>query len=191
MPDPIKKARAEALVAATKTQGIWRVDGTGGITHIASGLSCNVTDSTTQVVELVVRPTLAQGVSCRYEDNSPAEKATFVLSVYANQGLTREQLLAQAAAPIRSAHPDWKEVAPPRIFIKVTDDNTGEDLTPVATRFATSESPETLSSLWVGKTGPWAIKVHATYLKANADKGESGALGFWAVAHLCLTGECS
>lgn len=190
-PDPIKKARAEALVAASKSQGVWRVDATGGITHIASGLTCHVTDSTNQVVELVVHPTPAQGVSCRYEDNSPAEKATFVLSVYANQGLTREQLRAQSVEPIRAAHPDWKEVEPPKIFITVTDDNTGEDLTPVATRFATGGSSQEFSSLWIGKTGSWAIKVHATYPKATAEKTEMGALGFWAVAHLCLTGECA
>lgn len=190
-PDPVKQARAEALVAATKTQGVWRVDITGGITHIASGLPCHVNDGTTQVVELVVHATPAEGVSCRFEDNSPARKAMYVVSVYAHQGLTREQLLLQAAVPIRTAHPAWKEGEMPKDFsIKVTDDQTGEDLTPVATRFATDGPAEEFSSLWVGKTGHWAIKVYAIYPKANAAKIELSALAFWASAHMCLSGEC-
>jgi hypothetical protein len=130
-------------------------------------------------------------VSSLSSNNTPAEKATFVLSVRPHRGLTREQLFAQSVTPIRTAHPGWKEVDPPKIFITVTDDNTGEDLTPVATRFALSGPPEAYASFWVGKTGTWAIEVDATYPKASAEKTEMGALGFWAVAHLCLTGECA
>jgi len=36
-PDPVKKATAEALIAETKSDGVWHTDDTGEITHVQAG----------------------------------------------------------------------------------------------------------------------------------------------------------
>ncbi|MFM9863163.1 MAG: hypothetical protein ACKVRO_06110 [Micropepsaceae bacterium] len=184
-PDSVKKAKAEALVAQTKSDGVWRTDGTGEITHLASGLKCAVSGDgdPIQLKELIVYPKAALGVSCAFTHTTEAGLTDTTLYVYSALGLTNEQLLAQSVGAIEMAHPDWKRTDGPSLSIEIKG-KAGNAVAPAAARFATAGSPEKFSSIWVGAARSWAIKVRTTYPRADATPMELMSLVYWAHARL-------
>jgi hypothetical protein len=186
-PDPVKKAKALALIADAKVDGVWRTDEAGEITHIRSGLRCAVSDADdpTQLTDLTVFPNNDKGsdVSCGFSSKGKAGQTTLTLYVYLANGRTAEQLLEEAVSAIRQAHADWKSIPAPEIGISITDQK-GRRIVPLSARFEQSGSPAQYSSVWVGVAGLWAIKVRATYPQADAQTAELRSVIKWTRTHL-------
>lgn len=192
-PDPVKKAKAEALIAETKSDGVWRADDTGEITHIQSGLQCAVAgdDDIIQLIGLSTYPSVEKGtnVSCSFTLKGPTDAVSHItLYAYAAEGRSDRQLLDQSIAEAQTLHPDWKLEGGPAMTIGITD-KAGKKLEPLSARFTFGASPKMFSSIWVGAVRNWAIKVRSTYPKDDASTAEMMSIIWWAGAHLHVTGD--
>jgi len=185
-PSPIKKALADGLITETKSNGVFEADETGKVTHLQSGMECftALSKAPLQLIRLIVYPSAEKGgdVSCGYMVRGETGVSQLTLYAYRHNGQTSSQLIDSAVQEIRSAHTDWtaSEKAPMTMAIgKMPDAKTFA----LAARFEFGSAPEMFSSVWVGTVGDWAIKMRATYPKAEETATELQSVLIWSVAH--------
>ena len=187
LPDPAKQAAAEAMIAKTNSQGVWRSDDTGKITLIQSGMDCSVTTEGDlfQLTGLTVYQNAENGadVSCNYALKLDHGSGTMTVYAFKANGRPNEQLLGEAVGQAKAVHPDWTLIGKPKLNIGMNGKGEGK-IQPLSALFEFGTSPKMYSAIWVAASGEWAVMVRTTYPEADAMLAETMSIVSWAYASL-------